>query len=414
MQLPAHAFLPFRGDPMRDDRAAHFDFDTGAAAPPAGTARSRYLLQQLGLSHDPFLHSVAEQEIEHQPNQFYVYSADIQADLLAQLLQPSHTVILAPPGGGKTTLRLNLAYQLRCHRPGILPVTYQLTDITAFEPEHAEANLRREFAKDLLISLLRQEKITQPSPVAPGSASARLIAGLLHQQPYRRAFERLLQMPDSRPLNSLWGALGRAGTPPLAWTSVAVRRLAASLLDLSYDPQQPASFADLPVALQEGGFTHMYLLLDSIDAIERSPEQIAQILQQISGWAASNAPWLVLKLFLPGEIEPLLPACTQALRGRPPLQQIQIRWTDEQLEEVLLQRLRAAHSDFGSVRDLFARHEADAISRELIHAAQGSPRELFRLFSAVIDAHIARNAPSLALGYADWQAGCRTTSFSSF
>ncbi len=376
------------------------------------TPRARYLRYQLGLSHDPFLHSVAEQEIDHQPEHFYIYYTDPDTDLPALLAQANHSVVFAPPGSGKTTLRLNLARRLRNLEPAALPVTFELTSLELSSAGRAAEQLVLETSKDLLIALFHRYGAKHLPALEPGSPAAQLLAHLLTQRKYHRLLERLLHLPDDKPLSSLWSSMGRPGTPHLAWTSPALRALVSRLLALPYDDRHPITIQQLPDALRPFGYTHLYLLVDGVDATGRSLADMVQMLQPIFDWAHHGAPWLLLKLFLPLELEPFLNPSIDVLMAHDPQQLVYLHWTDEHLEQALLQRLRTAHSAIQSVGELFDPRDAATIRKEITVAANGSPCELFRLLSATIDAHVARRTQSLALAYVDWQAGSRSTSYS--
>lgn len=411
-RLTRDLLLP-RGDLMQIDSEGNAALDTEPEkADPPMTPRARYLRYQLGLSHDPFLHFVAEQEIDHQPKHFYIYYTDPDTDLPALLAQAKHSVVFAPPGSGKTTLRLNLARRLRSLEPAVLPVTFELTSLELSSPGRADEQLILETSKDLLISLFHQYRAKHPPVIEAGSPAAQLLAYLLTQRNYHHMLERLLHMPDDRPLSSLWTSMGRPGTPHLAWTSPALRSFAAQLLALPYDDRHPITVLQLPGALRPFGFTHLYLLVDGVDATGRSLSDMVEMLQPAFAWAYRDTPWLRLKLFLPTELEPFLKASVDRLMAQNTQQLIYLHWTDEHLEQALLQRLRTAHSAIQSVSELFDPHDAAAISKEITVAANGSPRELFRLLSATIDAHVARSTQSLPLAYVDWKAGSRSTSYS--
>ena len=376
------------------------------------TPRARYLRYQLGLSHDPFLHFVAEQEIDRQPEHFYIYYTDPDSDLPAHLVPATHSVVFAPPGSGKTTLRLNLARRLRSQETAVLPVTFELTSLELASAGRAGEQLVLETSKDLLISLFHRYSAKHPPAIEPGSPPAQLLAHLLTQRKYHRVLERMLHMADDQPLSSLWTSMGRPGTPHLAWTSPTLRALANQLLALPYDDLHPVTVQQLPDALRPFGFTHIYLLADGVDATGRSLPDMVQMLQPVFDWAHQDTPWLLLKLFLPLELEPFLKPSIDVLMAQDPQQLVYLHWTDEHLEQALLQRLRTAHSAIQSVGELFDPRDAATIRKEITVAANGSPRELFRLLSATIDAHVARSTQSLALAYVDWKAGSRSTSYS--
>lgn len=394
-----------RGEFMQHEKRADVSHRTSHTRRiPRHNSRARYIKYQLGFSHDPFLQNVAEKEVSSQPQHFYLYFLDMDEGLLPDLTQARHCIVFAPAGSGKTTLRLNLAHRLRLEEPAVLPLTYEVVDITGFQTDQMLKHFVREFGKDLLISVLRLygEMVAPPTIDADGAAG-QVLATLAHTPQYRRQLQRLRAMTFDQPLDSIWSALGRPGTPQIAWSSPAVRACVDTILTLP-PVTRPVSMSQVADSLRTFGHTHLYVLVDGIDAINRSVDEMLQQLLPLFAWAQAYAPWFILKLFLPAELANVVQQQFASLADDPMQHQANLFWSNTDLERALYQRLRTANSSFDNIDDLFDGRDAARIRQELIRSARGSPRELFRLVSAMIDFHVGRKARSTSLSAKDWQA----------
>ena len=97
--------------------------------------RDHYLRSVLRLKRDPFgQQATAVLEIQEQPEDppFFRSFVELQNDDVGQsyldlLLSDNDGIVSGPEGSGKTTLCLNLAYQLRFQTPPTLAVTYKVS-----------------------------------------------------------------------------------------------------------------------------------------------------------------------------------------------------------------------------------------------------------------------------------------------
>lgn len=381
--------------------------------------RQRFIRRQLGLTHDPFLHYVAEQELEYEADQFFVYYVDAGSDrtvnVLDVLKQPNHGVVLAPAGGGKTTLRFNLVRRLHRSAPHILPVVCELSELRSFSLKRARELINRELAKDLLIALLDRFEPLASTTLEPESPLACILGDLLHNSTYHRVLERIVQMADSQasvPLNSFWEDLGRAGLPPVSWVSPELGHFSRALLKLQKRLPAQVVEANMAEAVNSLGFTHVFLLVDGIDASERSVHQMAHMLELLVEAALAYPVPFLFKLFAPLELSSALHSVQAALTASAPVDGIELQWTEPRLSEALLQRLRAAGSGLDNDIALFDYQDAQQIQAEIAQAAGGSPRRLYQLISHVIDAHIRRGNAQPALTHEDWQAAKQAAALS--
>lgn len=370
--------------------------------------RQRFIQYELGLTHDPFLHSVAEQELQYEADQFFVYYVDVgsyqAANILDVLTHPVHCAVVAPSGGGKTTLRLNLVRRLHQSASNILPVLCDLDPLRSFSAREARSLLNLELEKDLFIALLDRFDPFAPTTIEPDSALGLVLGHLLQQPTYARLLERIAASRTGVALNTFWEELGRAGLPPASWASPEMQDFTRSLLALKRDVPVQLVQERMPEALEELGFVHAFLLIDGIDAAVRPLAEMMRLLRLLVEAALAHPVHFSLKIFAPVELGPALAELQPALGAGAPLTVIELEWTDESLADALLQRLRAAGASLDDGIALFGDEDAERLQQELLQAAGGSPRRLYQLISRIVDAHIRTGNTQPALTYDDWQA----------
>ena len=105
--------MSMAGD-SRTDRSQHLHSSPPSQHYAGGKVpRRQFITDHLGLTHDPFQFEAAENEVQAYPDDFLAYFVVPDAVLWRRLLGAEHLVIFGAHGSGKTTLRLNAAYQLR-------------------------------------------------------------------------------------------------------------------------------------------------------------------------------------------------------------------------------------------------------------------------------------------------------------
>lgn len=362
--------------------------------------RDRFLIR-LGFVHDPVRHPVAEQELGAQPGPFFEYYVESDDDALLRLAAPRHTIVWGPPGSSKTTLRLHLARSLHKDAGKVLAVTCELSALGDFAAAQAGTYFAGEMTKDLLVTLVERFDAFARGQV--DGAAGQVIAALLEKPAYRRLLARMAEAPDGASLRFFWDDIGRPGLQSMAWTSPALRQFMAALRQPGSGGAEPLTLEAAWAAVDALGIPTVYALVDGVDATERSPAQMARLVAPFWQLAEEYPSRLYLKLFLPVELEEWVRAPLAALAARQPLDLVRLAWSPAALHAALLARLRAAAPDVQSPADLFAPQDADAVLAALIHAAAGSPRRLFELLSAVIDAHVAEHPDAATLTAADWQ-----------
>jgi hypothetical protein len=271
-------------------------------------------------------------------------------------------------------------------------------------PPQVQARIVAELSKDLLISLFDTFDPFAPPAVIPGSPLALALGNLLGNPVYRRLLQRIAGSADGTPLNTFWPGLGRWGVRSASWVGPAVRTFAAELLALRLPPSSLPTLSQSVLAVHSLGFERIFLLIDSVDASDRTVPLMVHMLEPFFALAQVQPSLLYLKLFAPPEILTPPSRLLDQLPALSPLDVVHLDWTEQRLEAALLRRLHAAGADVESSTSLFVPHDAARLYSELRTAAAGSPRRLFHFISLMIEAHLAAGNQQPGLSYEDWQA----------
>lgn len=389
--------------------------DDGIAKDNVDSPRLTFL-KSIGLANDPFATPVAEQElkIEEIPPRFYSYftspafaNLPQNQDVFQILRAAHHAFIYGAPGAGKTTLRLMLEADCRTRLDHTLVVTYNLgEDIT--QPLSAEQHwkrLARTFAIDLFVQIV--ERFDPSLETTPEQKNALRQIMLLSECHLQRLVDRILENPQPDSLAGLgvyWSLVNRP----------AVRYVASSkhLLDLlqSAKPEFPCPPPLDGIQLVHSGwemaklwgFKRTIVLVDGVDARQRTVEWmmalIEPLVQSLEHWSERD---LFFKFFLTTELEKPLHASLADLH----LKYIRDRivWDKDSLHDLLRERFRVAGSRKVDFSDVAGEGLEDKLDDLILESAQGSPRRMLQIISALIDAHIARAPQEDKFTILDWE-----------
>jgi hypothetical protein len=402
--------------------------------------RQTYLLETLGLSHDPFASPVAEQELyivgdeqkpieadtadapgeskkPHQEPQFFSYYIDHQAPqlhkpILAELREARNGLIFGRPGSGKTTLRYILGAECRVVPDRTLVVTYELGDKIEHPPAVAEhwAKIAAELAIDLFIQVIEQFETLRP-PTAWQIQELKDQMRLVWLR-LRRTVVLMMENDYSRQSNglaTLWPRLNRPATHYVA-QSPNIKQLIEACLPIESSASTSLSGIDLLeaglAAAKAWGFKQIFVLVDGVDGQEREVANmlnlIKPLLDHLALWQAQD---LFFYFFLPEEMQPPTAEAYSETWNKlpyPPLS-YPIKWDKNMMLELLHQRLRAAGSRLPGLNALASVALENKLEDYLIQAAQNSPRRLLRLVSALIDAHAQSEPDHPLITPEDWQ-----------
>jgi Ni2+-binding GTPase involved in maturation of urease and hydrogenase len=387
------------------------------------TARKIYLEKTLGLSHDPFAAPVAEQELNltGQPTHFFDYYVDPLATdappLLEALRESRNAFIFGPPGSGKTTLRYTLESECRVLSDRTLVVACELSDDLshALSPDEHWRRLADELAVDLFIQIVERFNALDTSPTEAQRAAWRGQMARIWRAKLSPIVEEILDPQETDiGLESLWPDLGRpairyfASSPQLRELLLACQPINESTL---HNHEAGADlFSTGLQAAQSWGFRRVFVLVDGVDARQRTPEGMYALIEPLvaalEGWQAQD---VFFKFFLPTELEETI----QKRLGQPvkhlprsPFRAI-IRWNESALKQLLGQRFRAAEGWYSGFDDLADAGLAGQLDGLIARTADGSPRRLLQVASRLIDAHAECDPSQLLIDAGDWNTMCR-------
>lgn len=369
-------------------------FESGArlAGSPETTVE-RHLqawLEQIGLAFSPFFFT----ESSHDP-WLNSYLVGLEAFAVAWGDWPA--LVFAPPGGGKTALRVRAYHACwigqETNRPFPIPYEIPFLDWGHARPDINDylASLSERTAQTLLLSLIYRPHWFLNLPTA---AKRRLTAALAHNLPAPFA---LYQGPweETRDLSAVCAPFPPAFLPPDPVPEAEVERLFKGLAEaqpVKFDELTPAArWQQLVGVLQEDlEFPSIYVLFDSLDGAPDTLEDpqaatncLGPLFSMIPEWSLKQ---VYLKGFLPLELDPLLgngyPGAYRLCR------RVTLDWTPDLLAEVIRKRVYfASQGTFGSLGPLCVPGIQD-LETVLAREVKPLPREIIVLTRYVLEAHV--------------------------
>lgn len=380
--------------------------------------RQFYLLETLGLSHDPFAGPVAEQELHRSEDESHFFSYYVDPHdpnlnkSLPQLLREAHNgFIFGQPGSGKTTLRYTLEAECRAVHDRTLVVTYEISHKIDQPPTTEEhwAGIATELAIDLFIQVVEQlETLPPPTEIQKQQFQAQLA---VIWPRLRRTVVRMVEddfSTETNGLATLWPRLNRPATRYVA-PSPKIINLINACLPLPGLKLGTLSGTDLLTAglkaAKVWGFKRIFVLVDGVDAQEREISRmlnlIAPLLDHLVHWQRQD---LFFYFFLTTEMEaPVRDAYGEILKGLIfPLLYHTIIWDKDRLAALLHQRLWAAGNRVPGFNALATSDWEDQLEDYLILAADRSPRRLLQVVSSLVDAHAYHEPDQPLFTLEDW------------
>lgn len=378
-------------------------------------------IKRIGLTHDPFVTPVAEQELSRVKDIFYSYysppSPDVnQEELINRLRYPQHAFVFGRPGSGKSMLRLTLEADCRTVLDGTLAITHILGEDIGdpLTPDQHGVRLAQALTIDMTLAIIEQFNPLDPFP------TEKQIRVLQRQIPsggeqLQRFLRRLIEKLDQNILDPAWGIskdwviLGRAPVKYVGGSKELEKFLKNLLLDTNTEQMVgwDAFWQGLEAA-QAWGFERFFVLIDGVDAKSRSQDTmmalVAPLLKLMQQSKNNNVS---LKFFLPLKLEKLLKKQIRSDYGDLyskaffPI----MKWDDKALQQLLAQRFRAASPHSGphyTGLDNLATPELN-LDKNVIRAAGKSPRRLLDIINELIDIHVTRDPDSLTFDREDWE-----------
>lgn len=344
-------------------------------------------LKRVGLEFNPFVHLDAGDDPDLST---YLVGSDIFEN---SLWGDWHSILFAPPGGGKTAFRVRLAYECRVggDRRRVFPIVYQLP-LSADRDQHL-IGLGRAAATELLLELAYQpqrfEKLAHNAQVEVKSVLDENAPDLLEQF--------LPQLDDKGSPAPIIEFFDRSASHlPNLPDPARVRRFVATLKRLRAKRTSPTPaerFNRLLAVIQRLlGLESIYILLDGADGYVETahdPHAARRWLEPVLAIAHDYEDrGVFLKAFLPDSLRPMLEA------DRPKLtietKWTKILWRPDQLIEILRTRIRVASGgefdNLDAISDPGLRH----IERTIVEQARPLPREVLALANHLLIEHSRR------------------------
>lgn len=360
-----------------------------------GTPRTR-LIKAIELAYDPFSSGVSEKDLAPDFGSIYV---DLQPGLLKQLQHAEPTCLFANYGMGKTATRIALEYEVRlAPQPPTLVVTYTPNlDPNSAATEHTFYQHLEAIAAELRIDMFIQYMERLPERAAEGQTTLDLIQ--------QRALHRQARALPTRFTSAIRTALNHSEKDGAFWHALrpVVRHVAAtptwrSLAETIAKAAQPSSAAkpsweETVYDTHSLGFEQIFILVDAVDEGMSNADAYLDIVGPLLSAADDlTKQHIYLKFFLPLELQEALETQSKlynnALTSLKTIATIN-KISSTNLDDLIDSRFLAASTSVESYRSLdwFGPEVGESIQARLIEIANGSPRRLIELVSALIDFH---------------------------
>lgn len=369
------------------------------------TSRADYL-RFMGLKWDPFATAVAEQELafsasvtldeqirSQTPLTFFISPKINEKPILSLLQKPQPAVVFGVPGQGKTTLRLALTALSRRTQRNRLVVTFTIPQNLEGKPswEMFAPQLSKQGAVDLFVQIVEH---FNPILDKPTDEQIKALADVLAfaGRPLARLIHRIVTRPelDGRlGLADRWHAVDRLPVRMVQRTPALLQLIENIAEQMKRVPTRASGdWQRLVEVANMWGFEEIFVLIDGVDTWHRSREEmwvlIEPFLHQLPTWENGR---IYGKFFLPTSLkENVLSLWPKEDTN----QLIELQWSKEQLSQLLHARLAAGGSRRVNLNGFVHPEWQVDLTEMLIEAAQGSPRQLLKMTSALIDAHLTR------------------------
>ncbi|MBI3164234.1 MAG: hypothetical protein HYZ24_06090 [Chloroflexi bacterium] len=344
-----------------------------------GPDESQAWLKSLGFRFDPFEHLNAADD----PH-LGEYVVDL--DKYLSVWEDCPTLVFAPPGGGKTTLRVYTYRSLWVGRDGLHPFPVQCYLPFATVHENWGETFERDFGRALAYALLlslscRPERFTNMTADA-----RRALTNFFYAQLGGELQNRLAVLEQEHAPSVLAEQIDRAYLLPDSPTVESVKLFCAEIRACL--PQATAHKTGIDtlddfinLVVRDLNFQSLHVLIDGADGEsnydpQAAAKQVNRLLEKAARWQEQG---IYLKLFLPLEMEEFVASNWH---------RIHIEWTPALLAKVIEQRVYVASGgNFNSLSGAGGIGLRNVpIEQELAEAVAPLPREIIfiahRLFEA--------------------------------
>ncbi len=302
--------------------------------------------RRIGLRFDPYVHLEASSDP-------YLSEYTVNLEIFRVALDNKPTIIVAPPGGGKTAMRVAVTrtcwFDIGGTYPFPLPYNLGMAPLTGKPPtatQHLRLLLEAGTCALLTGLTFRPERLLRSSDATIRATAAILRAGLPGPLDYYLAILRETGTPAGlTPLLERTYAL--TAPPPFDVVNLFCDALADSGADAMRGQAEDIFQAFVEIVTGALGFSHILLLIDGIDAmyenqadVQFAARWVFDLFDRAEAWARSNT---FIKLFLPDLMEP---AVTDYLHHHAITARVaHIVWNHDLLVSMLQKRISAASEE---------------------------------------------------------------------
>jgi len=347
--------------------------------------------RRIGLRFDPYVHLEASSDP-------HLSEYTVNLDIFRVALDNKPTIIVAPPGGGKTAMRVAVTrtcwFDIGGTYPFPLPYNLGTAPLTGTPPttkEHLRLLLEAGTCALLTGLAFRPERLFRASSTEIRAVTAILRAGLPGPLDYYLDILRETGTPAGlTPLLERTYAL--TAPPPPDVLDRFCNTLATSGTDAMRGRMEEVFQTFVEVVTDALGFSHVLLLIDGLDAIYENQENVqhavawvCELFDRSETWAKSKT---YIKLFIPDSLEP---AITEHLhRHAIPTRIARIIWNHDLLVSMLRKRISAASEERFESLDAISTPALTNIEQQIVKNLPPLPRIVLQVTRKAILHYAAR------------------------
>jgi len=331
--------------------------------------------RRIGLRFDPYVHLEASSD-PHLPE----YTVNL--DIFRVALDDVPTIIVAPPGGGKTAMRVAVTqtcwFDIGGMYPFPLPYNLGMAPLTGKPPtatQHLHLLLEAGTCALLTGLAFRPERLLRTSDATIRATAAILRAGLPGPLDYYLTILRETGTP-ARLTPLLERTYALTAPPPPDVVNLFCDALADPGVDAMRGQAEDIFQAFVEMVTGALGFSHILLLIDGIDAmyenqadVQNAAGWVFDLFDRAEAWTRSNT---FIKLFLPDLMEPVV--IDYLHRHAIAARVAHIVWNHDLLVNMLQKRISAASEERFESLDAISTPALTDVERRIVANLPPLPR----------------------------------------
>ena len=331
--------------------------------------------RRIGLRFDPYVHLEASSD-PHLPE----YTVNL--DIFRVALDDVPTIIVAPPGGGKTAMRVAVTqtcwFDIGGMYPFPLPYNLGMAPLTGKPPtatQHLHLLLEAGTCALLTGLAFRPERLLRTSDATIRATAAILRAGLPGPLDYYLTILRETGTP-ARLTPLLERTYALTAPPPSDVVNLFCDALADPGVDAMRGQAEDIFQAFVEMVTGALGFSHVLLLIDGIDAmyenqadVQNAAGWVFDLFDRAEAWTRSNT---FIKLFLPDLMEPVV--IDYLHRHAIAARVAHIVWNHDLLVNMLQKRISAASEERFESLDAISTPALTDVERRIVANLPPLPR----------------------------------------